>query len=128
MKIEICGHLNTCDNGRSGSCEGCNIYNMFYDEDALIDWCRQQKVSVVKTIINLHKEIGMELIVQGQEENMSNRFYVNDVQIFGNNEMFKRTYEELKKQGAKWDENGCFRKIKIKDPQALIDAVDNDSL
>ena len=26
---------------------------------------------------------------------MSNRFYVNDVQIFGNNEMFERTYKEL---------------------------------
>jgi len=59
---------------------------------------------------------------------MSNRFYVNDVQIFGNNEMFKRTYEELKRQGAEWDEDGCFREIEIKDPQALIDAVDNDSL
>jgi hypothetical protein len=30
---------------------------------------------------------------------MSNRFYVNGVQIFGNNEMFERSYEELKKQG-----------------------------
>lgn len=33
---------------------------------------------------------------------MSNRFYVNDVQIFGNNEMFKNTYTELEKQGAEW--------------------------
>ena len=59
---------------------------------------------------------------------MSNRFYVNDVQIFGNNEMFKRTYEELKKQGAEWTEDGTFNEIEIKDPQALIEAVDNDSL
>lgn len=29
---------------------------------------------------------------------MSNRFYVNDVQIFGNNEMFKNTYIELEKK------------------------------
>lgn len=35
---------------------------------------------------------------------MSNRFYVNDVQIFGNNEMFKKTYEELKRQGVEWNE------------------------
>lgn len=59
---------------------------------------------------------------------MSNRFYVNDVQIFGNNEMFDRTYEELKKQGAEWTEDGTFNEIEIKDPQALIEAVDNDSL
>ena len=31
---------------------------------------------------------------------MSNRFYVNGVQIFGNNEMFDRTYKELEKQGG----------------------------
>lgn len=59
---------------------------------------------------------------------MSNRFYVNDVQIFGNNEMFDRTYEELKKQGAEWTEDGTFNEIEIKDPQALIEAVDNDRL
>ena len=59
---------------------------------------------------------------------MSNRFYVNDVQIFGNNEMFERTYEELKKQGAGWTEDCTFDEIKITDPQALMDAVEKDSL
>ena len=59
---------------------------------------------------------------------MSNRFYVNDVQIFGNNEMFERTYEELKKQGAEWTEDYTFNEIEIKDPQALMDAVEKDSL
>lgn len=59
---------------------------------------------------------------------MSNRFYVNDVQIFGNNEMFKRTYKELKKQGAKWTGDGTFDEIEIKDPQALMDAVETDTL
>lgn len=59
---------------------------------------------------------------------MSNRFYVNKVQIFGNNEMFGCTYEELKKQGAEWTEDGTFYEIEIKDPQGLIEAVDNDSL
>ncbi len=59
---------------------------------------------------------------------MSNRFYVNDVQIFGNNEMFKRTYEELKKQGAEWTDDGTFDEIEITDPQALMDAVEKDSL
>ena len=56
---------------------------------------------------------------------MSNRFYVNDVQIFGSNEMFECTYEELKKQGAVWAD-GCFGEIEIKDPQSLIDAVEKD--
>ena len=59
---------------------------------------------------------------------MSNRFYINDVQIFGNNEMFERTYEELKKQGAEWTEDGTFGVIEIKDPQALMDAVETDTL
>lgn len=74
MKIETCRHLNTCDRGRSDFCEGCNIYNMFYDETALIDWCKKQKVSVVKTIINLHKEIGMKLIVADEEVNAYTRW------------------------------------------------------
>lgn len=59
---------------------------------------------------------------------MSNRFYVNDVQIFGNNEMFQKTYDELKKQGAVWTEDGTFDAIEIKDPQALMGAVEQDSL
>lgn len=59
---------------------------------------------------------------------MSNRFYINDAQIFGNNEMFKNTYEELKKQGAEWTEDGTFDEIEIKDPQSLMNAVEKDSL
>lgn len=59
---------------------------------------------------------------------MSNRFYVNDVQIFGNNEMFKNTYTELEKQGAEWTEDCTFGAIEIKDPQGLMDAVEKDSL
>lgn len=59
---------------------------------------------------------------------MSNRFYVNDVQIFGNNEMFANTYAELERQGAKWTEDGTFDAIEIKDPQGLMDAVEKDSL
>lgn len=58
---------------------------------------------------------------------MSNRFYVNGVQIFGNNEMFERTANELKKQGAKFNDSG-FKAIEIKDPQALMDAVTDDTL
>ena len=59
---------------------------------------------------------------------MSNRFYVNDVQIFGNNEMFKNTYTELEKQGAEWTDDCTFNAIEIKDPQGLMDAVEKDSL
>lgn len=58
---------------------------------------------------------------------MSLKFYVNGVQIFGNNEMFERTCKELERQGAKW-ENGFFERIEIKDPQSLMDAVEKDSL
>lgn len=59
---------------------------------------------------------------------MSNRFYVNNVQIFGNNEMFENTYAELEKQGAEWTEDFIFDAIEIKDPQGLMDAVEKDSL
>ena len=58
---------------------------------------------------------------------MSNRFYVNGVQIYGNNEMFQRTKDELTKQGAKWSD-GTFGVIEITDPQALMDVVTKDSL
>lgn len=58
---------------------------------------------------------------------MSNRFYVNDVQIFGNNEMFDNTYTELERQGAKWTEDGTFGSINITDPQALMNAVTKDT-
>ena len=35
---------------------------------------------------------------------MSNRFYVNDEQIFGNDEFPKEVYEELKRQGFHTDD------------------------
>jgi len=59
---------------------------------------------------------------------MSNRFYVNGVQIFGNNEMFDCTYKELERQGAQWDEDGVFNEIQITDPQGLMEAVQTDTL
>lgn len=60
---------------------------------------------------------------------MSNRFYINNVQLFGNNEMPENTRNELDKQGAKWIEYGwVLRTFKITDPQGLMDAVTKDSL
>lgn len=60
---------------------------------------------------------------------MSNRFYVNGVQIFGNNEMFRRTHDEIVRQGGEWDDvDLILPKTEIKDPQALMDAVEKDSL
>ena len=56
---------------------------------------------------------------------MSLRVYVNGVQIFGNNEMYPATREELTRQGAKWND-GCFDDIEIKDPQSLMEAVEKD--
>lgn len=56
---------------------------------------------------------------------MSLRFYVNGVQIFGNNEMFPLTKEELTRQGAEWYDGG-FDMIEIKDPQSLMQAVEED--
>lgn len=60
---------------------------------------------------------------------MSNRFYINDFQPFSNNELGKKTYEELNRQGIKWVEDGwCCKKQKITDPQALLDAINEDIL
>ena len=60
---------------------------------------------------------------------MSNRFYVNDVQIFGNNEMFQKTHDFIISQGGNWTEDyWILEKTEIKDPQGLMDAVTEDSL
>lgn len=60
---------------------------------------------------------------------MSNRFYVNGVQIFGNNEMFQKTHDFITSQGGVWTEDyWVLEKTEIKDPQGLMDAVTEDSL
>lgn len=60
---------------------------------------------------------------------MSQRFYVNGVQIFGNNEMFENTHDEIARQGGVWDDvDLCLPETEIIDPQALMDAVEKDSL
>lgn len=60
---------------------------------------------------------------------MSNRFCVNGVQIFGNNELFENTKKELDKQGAVWLEDGwVMKRLKITDPDGLMEAVTKDSL
>ena len=60
---------------------------------------------------------------------MSNRFYINGFQPFSNNELGEKTYEELNRQGIKWEEDGWYcKKQKITDPQALLDAINEDIL
>ena len=60
---------------------------------------------------------------------MSNRFYVNGVQIFGNNEMFQKTHDFITSQGGVWTEDyWILEKTEITDPQGLMDAVTEDSL
>ena len=56
---------------------------------------------------------------------MSLRFTVNNVQIFGNNEMFDNTYHELERQGADMEDD--LVSVRIYDPQALMDAVEKDT-
>lgn len=59
---------------------------------------------------------------------MSQRFYVNGVQIFGNNEMFENTHDEIARQGGVWDDvDLCLPETEITDPQALMDAVEKDT-
>lgn len=60
---------------------------------------------------------------------MSQRFYVNKFQPFGNGEMFENTKKECERQGCKWSEDGMIlKKTEIKDPQALLEAITIDSL
>lgn len=60
---------------------------------------------------------------------MSQRFFVNNFQPFGNNEMLPNTKKECEKQGCKWSEDGMIlKKTKIKDPHALLQAITIDSL
>ncbi len=60
---------------------------------------------------------------------MSQRFYVNGEQIFGNNEMFPKTHDEIARQGGVWDDDDLILpETEITDPQALMDAVEEDSL
>lgn len=60
---------------------------------------------------------------------MSNRFYVNGFQIFGNNEMFQKTHDFITSQGGVWVEDyWILEKTEIKDPQGLMDAITEDSL
>ena len=56
MTVEICNKRNRCYNGIHNACEGCNVYNMLFDEDALIDWCRKHNQSVLEMINHLHEE------------------------------------------------------------------------
>lgn len=59
---------------------------------------------------------------------MSNRFYIDGYQVFGNYEMFSRTEKALTKQGAQWTDDGTFSKIKITDIESLLNAIELDSL
>ncbi len=60
---------------------------------------------------------------------MSQRFYINGEQIFGNNEMFQNTHDEIARQGGVWDkEDLILPETEITDPQGLMDAVEKDSL
>ena len=58
---------------------------------------------------------------------MSTRFYINGVQVFGNGDMYENTRQELIKQiGHDPYEEDYFYDKKIKDPDALLTAIEND--
>ena len=55
---------------------------------------------------------------------MSYRIYVNDYQCLGNNECPKVLIDELKRQGCKMNEDGCFHDFEIKELQPIIEALE----
>lgn len=60
---------------------------------------------------------------------MSNRFYINGFQVFGDNEIGAKTVRELDRQGIVWKEHGWIcKRQKIKEIQPLMDAINNDIL
>lgn len=63
---------------------------------------------------------------------MSNRFYVNDEQIFGNDEFPKEVYEELKRQGFHTDDEDYFdfdsMHFDVTDPEGFLTAVEKATM
>ena len=55
---------------------------------------------------------------------MSYRIYVNNYQCLGNNECPGVLIEELKRQGAEIDDDGCFDEFEIKELQPIIEALE----
>jgi len=55
---------------------------------------------------------------------MSYRIYVNDYQCLGNNECPDVLINELKRQGCKIDEDGCFKNFEIKELEPIIEALE----
>ncbi|MCQ2209166.1 MAG: hypothetical protein MJZ34_02630 [Paludibacteraceae bacterium] len=60
---------------------------------------------------------------------MSQRFYINGFQPFGNNEIGKRTLQFLQESGIEMDmDDGIIDEQEISNPQGLLEAVTYDSL
>lgn len=60
---------------------------------------------------------------------MSQRFYINGFQPFGNNEIGERTLRFLQESGIEMDmDDGIIGEQEISDPQGLLEAVTYDSL
>ena len=55
---------------------------------------------------------------------MSYRTYINGHEWLGNNEMHEEIYEELKRQGCPFDEDGCVHDFEVKDLDGLVKACE----
>lgn len=55
---------------------------------------------------------------------MSYRTYINGHEWLGNNEMHEEIYEELKRQGCPFDEDGCVENFEVKDLDGLVKACE----
>ena len=54
--VENCKHFETCKKGQLG-CRGCNIWNLFYDTNALKEWCIENGKSFSETVDELEQNI-----------------------------------------------------------------------
>lgn len=55
--VENCKHFKTCEKGKDGTCQHCNVWNYLYDSESLIDWCKKQDMNIQKVTMHMHKQI-----------------------------------------------------------------------
>ena len=55
--VDRCKRRKNCYSYSVGNCQGCNIWNYLYDEQAVIEWCKKQNKDVSIFTLEMHKEL-----------------------------------------------------------------------
>lgn len=54
-----CKYFHNCCKNKEGTCVGCSMWNLFYDQYSLALWCNLHHVDLISTIIELSKAYGV---------------------------------------------------------------------